>query len=168
MRTALHLLAVVGAVALTATSPVGVNAQGDSNEGLRRLRCIQVGVSTPDAAPTLGPSPDELRQALLVAVRSKLPRLVVSETCTDRLRLWFYLKDISSAGRLDAFYGHMELKLFRPALLLDSRASITPAVWASTVAYFHGPKSGARERSFRFLDELVTQFAAEYYEAENP
>jgi len=104
----------------------------------------------------------EVGDALLVALRSKAPKLSVSTTCANQLVLNVQVYDLSFA-HAQVLFGVADLSLFRLATILETKQSRQVTVWTRS-GRFWGPNE-ARASTLKVLDSLVTAFSASYYRA---
>ena len=125
------------------------------------VRCVALHVE--DLAPeeeAVGVSTQQLRDALVVGIMAKAPRLQVGERCADA---HLYLRVSLGSVKASYYYGDVMLQLRRPAMIGDSPVMI--GAWDKGVIFTGG--SGPAPQVLRLVDGLVTQFAAEYDRA-NP
>jgi hypothetical protein len=130
------------------------------------LDCVALEVRSTEEWPALNVTKSALRDAFLVGVRSKLPRLTVDPSCKNVLAVLVFLRDIST-DQLDVAYGMVTLRVERPVVILDTRENITGDVWSENVAILHGPRNSIRSRAMGNLDDLINAFGAAYYRAGN-
>jgi hypothetical protein len=148
-------------------------AQSSTDQYLKGLGCVDIkayGIveSKGRDLNVTGPRIAAIREsefddALLVALKSKVPRLSVSTTCPNRLVLNVQLYDLSTTN-LQVHFGVADLSLFRQATILETKQSTRVVVW-SLLDHFWGPPSEARTSTLSALDSLVTSFSASYYRA---
>lgn len=146
-------------------------AQDVSDQYLRDLKCVDIkahiltNTKARDPNATAPPmavvSEQELDDSLLVALKSKLPRLSVSAACQNRLVLNVQLYDLST-GSVQVFFGVADLVLYRQAAILETGQSGKVAVWASS-GRFWGSPSDAKTQALKSLESLMIIFSASYY-----
>lgn len=144
---------------------------------LTKLRsvCVRVDPLSPDVKRDLGLSEESIRSYVFVWMKGKLPRLRVERYakryggCTPNApTLWIIVAiDISTTGIRNAgYYGSVKIRLVRRTRWDSGRRGRGIAYSYSTI--FEGPMSGAGQHVNTILDDLLTDFAAEYQKARNP
>lgn len=159
VRRGLGALVVSGTAVLMVPS-AGWAAHGDPR--LSNVACIDVGAtaSAPPGAP--GITEEGLREALRLAVKTKLPRLLVQGGCGDALRILVVLATPSP----DVVYGMADLAFLRRAIVVDTGQFAQSESWRMTFV-FHGSPEGAKAQLLWLLDDMLTHFAADYHRAGN-
>ncbi len=159
--------AVTVALSLTAVSlPILLAAPAWSEQSLSNLECIKIQVSLVETGEPLGTSKEEIRDALAVGVRAKLPRLLVDPTCTNALNSVIFIDIFPDNTRIDAFSAVNQLELLRKATVVETGRPGLAREWAK-YKLLRGPKNIASSGILDDLDTLLTQFAADYHEAGN-
>ncbi len=139
------------------------------NDALANLTCVDIdaliaeGKSWPN-----GLSRDEFRDALLVAVRAKMPRLQVGTDCKNLLSLAVNLSKATTEQGADVgYYGAIGLEAMREAIIRVTGEFYRLPVWRFDLLV-RGRLGEARSDVLRRIDDLITRFAADYYKAGNP
>ncbi len=159
--------AVTVALSLTAVSlPILLAAPAWSEQSLANLECIKIQVSLVEMGEPLGTSKEEIRDALAVGIRAKLPRLSVEPTCANTLNSVIFIYIFPDNTRIGGFSAVNQLELLRKATVLETGRPGLAREWAK-FRFSRGPKNIARSTILDGLDALLTLFAADYYEAGN-
>ena len=117
------------------------------------------------AAKDLGLSKEAIGNRVYVWMKSKIPKLQVEFpakiTCTP-----FLLVIVEMAKRGEGYFGHVSIDLIRSTRWKSGKVGEGIAYTDGTI--LRGPVRSAGQHVTKILDELVTNFAAEYYKAGNP
>lgn len=149
-------------------------ALGD--KGLRKAACLELHVrnASDGASGSLigdGRALDQYKDALFVALKSKLPRLRVGDKdCegTGMLVLSIIaLRATTERERELGYVGHMNLSLYAVVTIFANQEVTTAPIWQDGIVLF-GPSGTLQRDLARATDLLATQFAAAYYRAGNP
>jgi hypothetical protein len=145
----------------------------DENK-LGKLSCVSLVVEAlqQPVAGTLHISQEALQRALVVGLGTAIPRLAVREdldTCLQNL-LYVHVSLAmipASSGRTLGYHGHVSLKLYRDATVVDTARVARVAVWDEG-ALVVGPPEGAESQVLGALNTLLGAFATAYRAAGNP
>jgi len=131
--------------------------------------CVRV-ENTPFPAEVFGLTKDALGNYAYVWIKGKLPKLAADygtgRACeTGTPSLWITV-NIDSLDQVRGYYGVVDVHLVRRTLWETGERGLGIAYSASTI--FKGGSRNAELQVKLILDELLTEFAAEYYKAGNP
>lgn len=163
MRTYIELFIIVFSVGLV-LHPFPAAA-----DDLKKMSCLKLLVESPKAAEQeLGFTREDLENALLVAVKVKMPRITVRSQCND----WLYLsltalKGPAQDGREITYAANVTMQALRPAVLDATNEGTIVRVWDNG-RLLAGSRGEMRASVNRAIDTLVEAFAAAYYKAGNP
>ena len=158
-------LAVAAIFALVQIALVTSFTSAAELDDLQALRCVATTVKIDEEPHARRAITDrELSDSLIVAVRSKLPRLSIDQSCPNLLLAFATVGESSSGPSLAV--GLVQLQLYRQATLSEVGRSASVGVW-NLMHHSWGPAPGAKRRVMEGLEELVTRFAADYYRAGN-
>jgi hypothetical protein len=118
----------------------------------------------------VGLTREQLNNALLVAMKSKVPRLRVDSSCTPYLyfNVTLLLTKNDENGHVVGYAFHVDLEVFREAhIRMTDRYPPLLRVWDKGGLYV-GPMSRTKATVLEKLEEFVTDFSAAYYKAGNP
>ena len=148
-----------------AVLPVNVLPAVAEPADLQSLKCVRTDVQTDTGkdGPALRADTDS---ALLVGLRSKLPRLSIDASCRNILQVITTVKDLSTRT-VSLAVGSSELQLYRDVTLAEVDRRTSAIVWSLSFLSW-GPAGTASRRSAEALDQLLTSFAADYHRAGNP
>ncbi|MFQ5989402.1 MAG: hypothetical protein ACE5K9_05755 [Candidatus Methylomirabilales bacterium] len=144
---------------------------------LTKLRtvCVRVEPLSPDVRRDFGLSEESIRNYIFVRLQGKLPRLRVQRHaqtyggCTRNsptLRVIVSLDTSPIGNGKIGYYGSAKIRLVRRTRWDSGSTGLGIAYSSSTI--FVGPMSDAGEHVNSILDDLLSDFAAEYYRAGNP
>lgn len=161
---------VLSPALLIALFPISI-ASANADKELGKLDCVGIMVEdlSSDAAEA-GLSKELLSNALLVAVKSKAPRLGVDSSCSPFVYCRVTLAILKGEKGSDlGFACYLELVVRREAYIRIIDHSKVVTVWEKGRLLF-GPADRAKAKAtvLERLDDLVTEFAAAYYKAGNP
>ncbi len=137
--------------------------------------CVFVDALDPDIERHLGLREEAIRNHVYVWLKGKLPRLRVerytgthTETCgPEGLRVSVALHVGEMGGRKVDYYGWLAIQLIRKTQWETGKVYVGLAYDKGMT--ITGPlKSRSANHVYDSLDDLLTDFAAEYYEAGNP
>jgi len=134
------------------------------------LSCVRLVVEDLDEdAAHYGITQDGLKTALLVALRSKLPRLKIDDATSCRPSIYVNVSFIEthSNGRVTGWAAVVRLQLLQLVNVLENGAQTSAPVWQDLGTLGVGPPESAKSWVLGTLDDLITKFAAAYYEAKN-
>ena len=141
-------------------------AQAIQNGLLANFDCLSIYAAEDGDLKLSNSSGDELKDAVLVALKSKIPGLKVNESCGNAILLAVSGLQVKTAGGAGTGYVmHVELEIQRPASLLNGEAVPGSVFHASSLNY--GPMDKLRGTIFEEIEDLVRTFAAAYYKAGN-
>jgi hypothetical protein len=110
-----------------------------------------------------------LYDTLLVGIRAKLPRLQIQPSCPNKVLLWGIMKGISlriGGPIVDMSYGMMELSIVRRVIIQETQEAVdTASVWTGDSFIMHVPPEDERHQLLSGVDQLLTGFAAAYYQS---
>jgi hypothetical protein len=138
-------------------------------ENLGKLDCVGIVVEDlPADAGEAGLTQEQLSDALLVALKSKIPRMKVDSSCPAYL--YFNVGLILASNKGGGGIGYTfraDLEVNRSAYIRAIDKSVMLTVW-NTGGLFMGPTSKAKATVLEKLNDFATAFAAAYYKAGNP
>jgi len=122
-------------------------------------------------------SPKEIKNHVYVWLKAKLPRLQIEiSTGAEKGACSLHAPDLwvnvtlgiakTVGGDIMGFYGDISLKITRSARWESGKVSKGIAYNKNFILF--GPTRSARENVFQTIDDILTDFAAEYYKAGNP
>ena len=122
-------------------------------------------------------SAKEIKNHVYVWLKAKLPRLQIEiSTGADKGACSFFLPALwvdvtldtteTVGGNIRGYYGNVSLKLTRNTRW--ESGNIGRGIAYSENWILTGPTTSARKQVFQTIDNLLTNFAAEYYKAGNP
>jgi hypothetical protein len=153
---------------LVVAFPLTVRA--GSAEYFKGLGCVvikaQVIVAEGAERPRIGE--DAIRDAVFVAVRAKIPRLKVEESCPNTLNVYVMIQQPRTADSVVKGYAlTVNLQLFRPAVLSGVGVPVNAQVWGM-MGTKTGPWEDVASETISLSEGTVAKFAADYYKAGNP
>jgi len=163
----------IGSIAMVLLAGVQCEPQETKAVGLKRLRQTSIVAATLDAdAKTLGLSRKSLESQMLVGLRRDIPKLAVRESAIPTLDLQVtVLRNILVGGQKRGFTVCVALSMVRPVTILEDVGVGEVALTFATVWYegalLRGPRESIRQQVKDSIDELLTEFAADYYR-QNP
>jgi len=129
------------------------------------VRCVSLHVEDLDREEeAVGVSTQQLRDALVVSIMEKAPKLQVGESCSDG---YLYLRVSLGSARAGYYFGDVTLQLRRPAMIGEPPVVMVSA-WDKGVIFTGGIGGAAAPQVLRLVDRLVTQFVEDYSQAGNP
>jgi hypothetical protein len=162
-----------GPISSTATSDPNVEfdrlVTASDRKVLANLPCIKiVAESTDQDAEAAGITQNVLKTTVLVAVKNKLPRLQVDDSCKPFLHVSLVLhRETTASGPEQNFCAGLTLEMnLLVTINHNGRLTVAP-VWAQG-AVLWGPTVTARRQITEALEGWVTEFAGKYYEDGNP
>ena len=138
--------------------------------------CVQ-GAGPSDVLQVLGVSMEATKNHVYVLLKGKLPRLWAEPyigrdegPCAVTAPMLSFVLDVgigkTVSGMKTGYYGMVLLALIRPTVWESGQAGRGIAYYNSIL--LTGPISEGKQRVIIVLEELLTDFAAEYYKAGNP
>ncbi|MGH7235179.1 MAG: hypothetical protein ACREIO_02250 [Nitrospiraceae bacterium] len=152
------ILGVVGSVLV-------LPAAARADPQLRKLECVNVQAAVLESGTSLGITREVLREALLAGLHTKLPRLKLDPTCSNRVFFKVFVQNLSQ-GMIDGFYGHIAFEVRRKATFVDTSLPLDARAWDGE-SYVHGTRDKAKASVLDLLNNYLAQFAADY-QAANP
>ena len=137
--------------------------------------CVSVEPLSTDVRQDFGLSEDSIGNYVFVRLQGKLPGLRVQRNAetyggcrrnAPTLRIILSLDSSNTGDGKAGYYGSAKIRLVRRVRWESGSLGLGIAYSSSTI--FQGPMSGAGEHVNTILDELLSDFAAEYYRAGNP
>lgn len=158
----------MGVALLCGSAPLYVQGLTYDLTKLTRL-CVETEELSSAAVSDHGLSQESLLNFAYVALKAKLPRLELQPragSCDDTLWIIVSLDTRTRDGVKTGSYGAVRISVTRPTLWLSGKVG-------SGIAYergqiFMGRMGSAARLVNTALEELLTNFAAEYYKAGNP
>ncbi len=140
--------------------------------------CVFVDALDPDIERHLGLSKEAISNHVYVWLKGKLPRLRVERYTGTRTGVCEFRAPTirvnvnlgvgtTVGGRKTAYYGSVEIRLVRKTQWETGRAEVGVA-YDNGMAITGSLKSSSANHVYDSLDDLLTDFAAQYYEAGNP
>lgn len=157
---------VAGLLAL-GMSLVAAAPAGWADLNLQKLECVNphVVLTTERTFPV---TQEELLEALLAKVKTRLPQLRVDTGCANGLYFRVVVaKKTSEGGRALGYFGGVMLELLRAAIILDTMARTELTAWQSGSS-LSGPPGDEKTALLNSLDGLMGNFADAYHKAGNP
>jgi len=133
---------------------------------LNKLDEVKIVVEIYDDAKELGLNEEDIKNHVFVFLRSKMPSLKVKDSATPYLQVWSTLAFIKVEGRKIGYYGDVKVEVLRLAVVSKSQRPALLIVWNSSIL-FTGPRGDASTDIKKYLDKLLTKFAADWYR-DNP
>ena len=142
-------------------------------KALKNLSCVKI-VSDLDGEDISKLSIEAFSDRVLVALKAKVPRLVVSDDCRAMLAVSVTALNLTpqSGGSPTGFAIYTALEISRPVMVLSGDEEggepvILTDVWRQGNLQI-GPPRGAPAAVGETIDDLCGKFAALYYKAGNP
>ena len=148
----------VSLAVMTALAPAG---SADSRIG--HLVCVDLGAQITEPREALGVTESDLREALLVGVKARMPRLLVNNGCPDALRMLI----VPGTPTPGVVYGAADLALLRRAFVAETGQPSRSEAWRMTFV-FHGPPAEVKTQLLGILNDMLGRFAADYHGSGNP
>lgn len=158
-RTSLCLACGLVGVLLMMAKPVLADPK------LRKLECVTIQAAVMESGASFGITTETLREALLAGIKTKLPRLKVDPSCSNRMYFKVFMQNIT-AGNFDGFAGHVAFDVRRKAIFTDTSEPIDARAF-DLESYIHGTREKAKASVLDQLNSHLMQFAADYA-SENP
>jgi len=131
--------------------------------GLVRLQGVKITVDLEGAAYKLGLNDESMKNRILVLLRRKLPRLRVS----DKINLAFFsVSVLLKPSKERRYFGSVVAHAVRRVTIGDTAEDTVAIVWTSSFI-IAAPSNKLRNGVREALDELTTEFAADWYR-DNP
>ena len=163
----------IGSIAIVLLASLQCEPQETKAVGLKRLRRTSILVQQLDAdAKTIGLSIKSLESQMLVGLRRDIPKLAIRKSAIPYLYLRVTMVRITTVeGREFGFSAFVSLGMVRPVMILEDGAVgevalIRSAVWHAEALMF-ATRRDVRQLVKDNIDELLTEFAADYYR-QNP
>jgi hypothetical protein len=140
---------------------------GRADLNLNKLECVNphVVLTTERGFPL---TQEELLEALLAKVKTRLPHLRVDSACANGLYFRVVVaKTATEGGRPLGYFGGVRLELLRAAIILDTMARTELTAWQAGSA-LSGPPGDEKTALLNSLDGLIGNFADAYHRAGNP
>ncbi len=163
----------MGSIAIVLLASLQCEPQEAILTPLKGLRQTSILVeSLPPDAKALGLSIKSLESQMLVGLRRDIPRLAVRESPRTYLYLQVtVLRATTVGGRELGFSAFVSLGMSRPAMLLEDVGFGEVTFAMATVweigTVLSGSRTSIRQQVKDEIDELLTEFAADYYR-QNP
>ena len=117
-------------------------------------------------AKNLGLDETAIKNHVLVLLRTKLPRLLVEDSALSRVHINVDVGDIRTGSEVLAYYGSVSMGVTRMVTIMETRKVTLAFLYNSTIR-ITGPPSRTSENVRGVLDQLLTGFAAAWYQ-DNP
>jgi len=114
----------------------------------------------------LGLDETAIKNHVLVLLRTKLPRLLVEDSALSRVHINVDVGDIRTGSEVLAYYGSVSMGVARMVTIMETRKVTLAFLYNSTIR-LTGPPSRTSENVRGVLDQLLTGFAAAWYQ-DNP
>ena len=138
-----------------------------SPSGLTGLQKVSITVDLEGSAIGIGLNERSMRNQILVSLKSKLPRLQVSDEIGKGIfGVNVYLDTYRIGQRETLYYGAITTSAMRTVVIKETGQSSVAFVWTETFM-IAGPSNKIRNGVREALHELLTQFAAQWYR-DNP
>jgi hypothetical protein len=134
------------------SAPVWADEPGQAT--LDRVWCVDVAVGAFVAPLDLGITGEVVRDAVEVAVRTRMPKLPIMVTCPDALRVLLVLATSSPT----VFYGVADLTVLRRAIIVDTGEFSRAEAWRSTFV-LHGAVSDTKRHLVEVIEAMIDKFA---------
>lgn len=148
LALALLLIASVGSAPVWADEPPQVP--------LDRVWCVDIAVGAFTAPLGLGLTREVVRDAVEVALRTRIPKLAIMVTCPDALRVILVLATSSPT----VFYGVADLTILRRAIIVDTGEFSRAEAWRTTFVLY-GPVADTRRHLVDVIETMIERFARE-------
>ncbi len=132
---------------------------------LRKLGCVTIQAAVMESGASFGITTETLREALLTGIKTKLPRLKIDPSCSNRIYFKVFMQNIA-VGNFDGFAGHVSFDVRRKATFTDTSEPIDARAF-DLESYIHGTRDKAKPSVLDQLNSHLAQFAADYTAA-NP
>ncbi|MEE8113286.1 MAG: hypothetical protein V3T23_02920 [Nitrososphaerales archaeon] len=113
-----------------------------------------------------GLNEEDIKNHVFIFLRSKLPRLKVSEINGPYVGIIVHLDHTETGGKKDGYFGLVEVEVGRSVLIIENKNITLTSVWSRS-AILSGPLGNASTDVMKWLDRLLTSFAAAWY-VDNP
>ncbi len=150
---------------ILALAPSPIAAIDEATKNVSNLRCVGIVIEDmPKEAISEGIDKNTLKEHLLVSMKSKIPRLAISEECEPNyMYLNVMFMPVNSRGKdLIGYAACIRLELNRRGVITEADRAAFVSVWNRSIIIFKS--SDPASYIFEQVDELVTGFAAAYYE----
>jgi len=164
----------IGSIAIVLLAGVQCEPQETKIGPLTSLRQTSIQVETLNAdAKALGLSKKSLESQLLVGLRRDIPRLAIRESVFPRLHLQVAVLLVTTVGgRETGFSAYVALTMKRPITILEDVGLGEVTRTIATVWFrgelLAGPRRSIRQQVKDSIEELLTEFAADYYRQNPP
>ena len=164
----------IGSIAIVLLASLPCEPQETKVGPLTRLRQTAILVESLTAdGKTIGLSKKSLESQLLVGLRRDIPKLAVRESARPFLYLQVTVSgETTVVGRERVFAACVSLEMKRPVTILEDVGAGEVTFAMATVwdegKLLGGPRSSIRQRVKDEIDELLTEFAADYYRQNPP
>jgi len=147
--------------------PVESAAGSGKLTGLREVRLEIKDLSRIEKE--LGLNEDSIKDHAFVLLRSKLPRLAVSESATSFVHVAPIIHFVTNqGGKKTGYYGFVLIRVFRRVMIVEIRKVTEVSVWEEIISIIGPLGSGHAATNVReSLNELLTNLAADWYR-DNP
>lgn len=163
----------IGSIAIVLLASLQCEPQETKAGPLTRLHQTYIGVEPLSAAAkTVGLSRKSLESQMLVGLRRDIPKLAVRESARPALYLVVTVLSTRIGGKDVAFAAVVRLQMMRPVTILEDVGVgevtfVMATVWdIGTV--LTGSRRSMRQQVKDEIDELFTEFAADYYRQNPP
>jgi hypothetical protein len=119
--------------------------------------CVDVALGVFEAPLALGITREAVRDAVEVALRTRMPELQILATCPDALRVLLVLATSSPT----VFYGVADLAVLRRAIVVETGQFSQAEAWRTTYV-LHGPVADTRRHLVNVIEAMVDIFAREH------
>lgn len=138
---------------------------GSAGAELENLTCAQVSVKV-RSTPSLGVLEENVTKAVLLGMKTHVPKLSLAADCPDTLRVNLFLQDISTKT-FDVYYGVGLIQVEREIRMVNAQATGKVAVW-SQMFIMHGNSGTVHNQVDQNVSAMIRLLAERYYEAGNP
>ncbi len=107
-----------------------------------------------------------IKKHVLVLLRTKLPRLLVEDSALSRVHITVDVGEIRKGSEVLAYYGSVSIGVTRMVTIIET-GEVTPASLYNSTIRLTGPPSHTSENVRGVLNQLLTGFAAAWYQ-DNP
>ncbi len=162
----------IGSIAIVLLASLQCEPQETKAGPLTKLRQISIVVEPLSVhAKTLGLSKKSLESQMLVGLRRDIPKLAVRESAIPTLYLVVTVLSTRIGGKNVAFAAVFTLQMKRPVTILED-VGVGDVTFAMATVWdigtlLTGSRTSIRQQVKDEIDELLTEFAADYYR-QNP
>ena len=163
---------VIGSIAIVLLASPQCEPQETKVGPLTSLRQTSIMVALNADTKALGFSRKSLESQMLVGLRRDIPRLAIRESARPFLYLIVNVGRLTSGTQERGFAACVSLEMKRPVTILED-GGIGEVTFALATVWDRGTLLGGSRRDMRqqvkdSIDELLTEFAADYYRQNPP